>query len=351
MQPATSSRKVHLVGSVNLGSAEEVFTTASRILGERVSRLPDGETGARAQWTWWQAARLAADPRFEPAPPAAYGRWSNLTRVAVRDGVTDLTFDAPGYAAFAAESYEIFSRLKSAGTVAPHVRLLVALPTPYALLGYVAAEHRARVEPEIVRGVLDDLAQVVAAIPHDEAAIQWDICNEMVAVEGLDPPHFDDPVAGCADRIREITEAVPDDVEVGWHFCYGSYFDEHFIEPRSTELMVELANESLRGLRRTVDYLHFPVPIERSDDEYFAPLAGLTAPAETEVFLGLVHFEDGVEGARTRLAAADRHLPGCGIGTECGMGRCAAGATMPLLELHAAVADLHPSPALTASTS
>src|SRR5262245_54669475 len=39
----------HLVGSVPLASAEEVFRTLGRDLGDRVRRLPDGETGPRAE--------------------------------------------------------------------------------------------------------------------------------------------------------------------------------------------------------------------------------------------------------------------------------------------------------------
>jgi len=38
-------RGVHLVGSIPLASAEEVFRTGSSILGERLRRIPDGETG------------------------------------------------------------------------------------------------------------------------------------------------------------------------------------------------------------------------------------------------------------------------------------------------------------------
>ena len=43
-------RGVHLVGSVPLSTAEEVFRTASSILGGRLRRIPDGETGVRSNW-------------------------------------------------------------------------------------------------------------------------------------------------------------------------------------------------------------------------------------------------------------------------------------------------------------
>ena len=59
----------HLVGSIPLASAEDVFRTVSDTLGDRLRRVPDGETGARADWIVWQYAVLSARPEFEIAPP------------------------------------------------------------------------------------------------------------------------------------------------------------------------------------------------------------------------------------------------------------------------------------------
>jgi hypothetical protein len=80
------------------------------------------------------------------------------------------------------------------------------------------------------------------------------------------------------------------------------------------------------------------VPIERDDDAYFAPLSGLAWPAQTEVYLGLVHHEDGVEGALRRAATASRFVPDFGIATECGFGRGPRERTAALLDLHEQVA-------------
>ena len=46
--------KVHLVGSIALDSAEEVFRTAGQLLGRRLRRVPDGEPGGRRLWISWQ---------------------------------------------------------------------------------------------------------------------------------------------------------------------------------------------------------------------------------------------------------------------------------------------------------
>jgi len=55
-------RGVHLVGSVPLSNAGEVFRTASSILGGRLRRIPDGETGVRSNWIGWQINFLAQNP-------------------------------------------------------------------------------------------------------------------------------------------------------------------------------------------------------------------------------------------------------------------------------------------------
>ena len=46
-------RHVHLVGSVPLRNAREVFMTVSGLLGPRLERIRDGETGERSDWITW----------------------------------------------------------------------------------------------------------------------------------------------------------------------------------------------------------------------------------------------------------------------------------------------------------
>lgn len=87
------------------------------------------------------------------------------------------------------------------------------------------------------------------------------------------------------------------------------------------------------------------MPIERKDSAYFEPLGALKRSSDTELYLGLIHFRDGIEGARVRIAAAQAFLPALGVATECGMGRRQPGRggeeseLLRLLDLHAGVAD------------
>jgi hypothetical protein len=46
-------RDIYLVGSVPLENAEQVFEKISAAFGPRIKRIPDGETGERADWITW----------------------------------------------------------------------------------------------------------------------------------------------------------------------------------------------------------------------------------------------------------------------------------------------------------
>ena len=89
-----------------------------------------------------------------------------------------------------------------------------------------------------------------------------------------------------------------------------------------------------------MDYVHMPVPRERCDDDFFKPLAELDRQRIGEVYLGLVHYTDGVEGARRRINAAKKYLPEFGIAAECGFGRRPNHQdVMRLIKLHADIID------------
>ena len=96
---------------------------------------------------------------------------------------------------------------------------------------------------------------------------------------------------------------------------------KHFIEPVDATKMVELANLITHSVSRPITWLHMPVPIDRTDDAFYTPLKDLRLHPETELYLGLVHAQDGVEGTRRRIETAKKYAPSFGIGSECGISR------------------------------
>ena len=171
----------------------------------------------------------------------------------------------------------------------------------------------------------DEIAQLCAEIPHDKLCIQWDVCMEMVFWDGQDwrgrTQRTDVSNADFISRMQRISESVPADVELGIHLCYGDFEAKHFIEPRDAGKMVEFANALAQAIKHPLAFIHLPVPIDRDDDAFFKPFDALKLDRRTELYLGVVHAKDGVEGTRKRIAAAAKHVPQFGIACECGIAR------------------------------
>ena len=332
-------RGVHLVGSVPLANSEAVFREVSSRIGDRLRRLPDGETGIRTNWIQWQFPLLLEVPEFESAdePAGPFG-----ARLQLRSGsdAAGIQFPELGYRAAAVESYRVFSRLKRDGVIGEEVRFQVCLPTPLAVIHirFVPRDQEA-VELAYQRQLLEELDGLLDIIPAHELAIQWDTAVEFAILEGLLPSFLVDAETEIVDRLVRLADHVPPGVETGFHLCYGDVEHQHFIEPVDTTKLVAVANGVCAGVERSVDWIHMPVPRGRNDDAYFAPLTELQLQPETELYLGLVHLTDGVDGTEARIAAARRAVPEFGVATECGFGRRPAETIPALLDVHASVAD------------
>ncbi len=331
-------RDVLLVGSVPLADAHAVFTTASHILGDRLSRIPDGETGVRTNWIGWQVGVFMQNPQLEPVTQEK--RYDGLPQFQLKPGIApeELTFANLGYADAAIASYTVFRQLQEAGEIGAATKFQVSLPTPLAPLNRcITVASQAAVEPAYEARMLEELAMICAHIPHNHLAIQWDIAIEMAIIEGVWPTFFEDVFEGCISRIAHLSAQVPDGVELGYHLCYGDAMHQHFVQPADTTNLVRVANAISERVTRQIAWIHMPVPRERSDDAYFAPLAGLHLHPETTLFLGVVHLTDGIAGTEARIAAAARAVPDFGIATECGFGRRPPETVVALLDIHNAV--------------
>lgn len=337
--PELVASGVHLVGSVPLASPEAVFRAVTEALGDRLRRIPDGETGPRSDWIVWQLPVFTTQRQLEVAPPGA-DSWRPLPRVRLADGARaeSVAFGALGYADAALSSYRVFARLKRDGVVPVSCRFQVCLPTPLApISAFVVPEHQALLEPVYEAKVLEELDAILHELPHDQLAVQWDTNFEFGMLEGVFPVWFGDTKGGILERLLRISRHVPADVQLGYHLCYGDVQHRHFKEPADAGRLVEVANALAASLGRPLNWIHLPVPRERADEAYYAPLRELRLRAETELYLGLVHHTDGVEGTRHRMEVARRFAWGFGVATECGWGRRPAPTIPDLLCIHATV--------------
>lgn len=246
-----------------------------------------------------------------------------------------------GYDEHAILSYLQFCHLRNEGVIPAGVRFQVGLPTPLNVITmFVLPGYQIEAEKVYEAVLLKSLRNIQDNIPKEDLAIQWDMPLEMAFLEyaKLQPeertswlnepypavvskPWFDNVEKGIVERIKRMTAAVDEGVEMGFHFCYGDFTHKHFIDPLDTRTMVDLANRISVQSGRTIDWIHMPVPKDRVDEKYYEPLADLKLKKETELYLGLVHAGDR-QGTDERIEVAGRFAKkGFGVSTECGCGR------------------------------
>ena len=201
------------------------------------------------------------------------------------------------------------------------------------------------VAPSYEQALFADVDTALERLPHDRVAVQWDVAVEFGALEGAMGPKL--PINQIAPGLVRCIERVPADVPVGMHLCYGDYGHQHFKQPESLQMQVDLVNAVTSAARRPVNFVSFTVPQGRNDSSYFEPLGGLQTGSDTELDFALVpyHPDDQTPGTTAEqiehIDAALINSPGgarhWGICTECGMGRANAGDVPGLLDLHSQI--------------
>ncbi|MCJ1312660.1 hypothetical protein MMC25_006336 [Agyrium rufum] len=328
------------IGSVPLATNEVVFRTLAENHGQQLRRIPDGETGERHNFVIWQSKV------FEPTPSITRAK-SEYELPIVEDTnfepkAEDVKLNPTHFDDAAIESYRVFRRLKDECVIPKETRFQVSLPTPIIVLAvWIQDNSKAVVEPLYEKLLLDAVAQIQAEIPHEELAIQWDVAAEFGMLEDLGwlfTPWFPNVQAGIIERMQRLSAVIAPDVELGYHLCYGDIMHKHFTEPKDASKLVEMANLLTKKVDHPIAWIHMPVPKDRLDREYYAPLRGLELDEKTELYLGVVHADD-LEGTKKRIGVAKEVVPGLefGFASECGLGRTPVEQIKSILEITAAV--------------
>jgi len=166
-----------------------------------------------------------------------------------------------------------------------------------------------------------DLDRLLAAIPHHEVAVQWDVAVEFSLLEEFFGPIGTQAIDAIIANLVRCVDTVPGDVPVGLHLCYGDWGHQHFKQPESLALQVRVLNAVTAAAGRTVSFVSFTVPQYQRAESYFAPLAGLATGPDTEL----------IDAA---LAVGPTGTREWGVCTECGMGRARREEIPVLLDLH-----------------
>jgi methionine synthase II (cobalamin-independent) len=354
-QEISMTKTIHpvlLVGSVPLACSRDVFDAVGEHLGPLAACVPDGETGERLSWVSWLRSYVATLDGIELLPETELGgsKSRSIMCLRLREGFRahDLKLRPLGYTKHAVASYADFKASRAAGKIPEGTRFQVSIPSPLIMACTVRGPNE-EILSAFEQAVIEEIAEIAEHIPHEDLAIQLDVV-EPLAEEFRLRPEAGKPMLNdmnlwftsdqATDSAARVCNTLPADAQVGIHLCYGDPGGSHLIEPLDASVLRDFANALSEKITRPLNWIHMPIPIERDDDAYFAPLAGLRLQPQTQLYLGLVHQEDGVDGARGRMNAARRYVSSFGVATECGLGRLPKEIIPDLLDLHREVAEL-----------
>ena len=329
-----------LVGSVPLDTPEQVFRSFGPGIGEWLSYIPDGEVGERRYWVDGIAYRvLNGHPEIEtirrPAPTGdGVEEWRprgghDTFQFRVRPGVRRVRFGDPGwrlgYTRDAIGSYFVFRQLKKDGVVPEHLRFQVCLPLTYSAIGsyFPEAEELEKVVPGMTSALAAEVSEILRHIPARELAIQWDLAIENRFVEGHlargDIGAAKTEVRRLALPAAEVCAAIPDEVHVGYHSCFGTLNGWPTRQPKDMRGTVLLLNAMTEATARSVEFLHFPTA-GSVDEGYFSPLRDLEA-GDARIYVGAIHHLHGSGGMRAQFEVIRSMVPAFGLAAPCGFGR------------------------------
>jgi len=341
------TRPVFLVGSVPFHDTEEVFRRCGDLVGMVAKRLPDGERGGWLPGDDFRRARGLVEGHGKSLldPPV-----KKTVRLADGVSVDDLAFETLHYYPNAMASYGIFSRLRREGVIPAHLRFQVSIPTAFTGSIYFDHDQVRTLWPAYEKALLREVGRIVDAIPHEDLGISWDVVEFGISLANPDPREVFS-FTELADALARAVEVVPAGVECGFHFCYGGHNSNgmpreglNHRELNDTGLMVRFFNAVRASTRRRINWLHVPVPRSHDGKAYFAPLADLHRDPETELYLGLLYLNDGIERTRRKIAAAQEAAGEFGVGAACGLNPFVSGIAaervLETLAYHRTVAEI-----------
>jgi hypothetical protein len=219
---------VHFNGSVNLGDAESVMREIASRVPSGLRRIPDGETGDRGGWIFFQLQKFLQLPWLVPSRPlgAEDGEYDQLPQLRLAEGAdpAQVTWPDIGYADAYLESYRVFAGLRADGVIPPGVRFQVEYPTPLASIsGYIVPEQQQALLDSYERAMFADLDRLLAAIPPAEVAVQWDVAVEFGILEEAFAPGGAQAFDAIAAALARCVDQVPAGIPAGLHLCYGDY--------------------------------------------------------------------------------------------------------------------------------
>lgn len=326
-----------LVGSVPLKSAEEAMSTFGAALGPYLPAVPDGEVGERKSWVnrlSYQVFNGHIDLETIRRPQRVNGVEQLLPRgrddtwqFKVRDGVDIVRFGNPGsrlgYAKDAAGSYFVFKTLREMGVLPQNIRFQISIPMVNSVVRpstFPDPRDLDKIRLGYEEAVAAELDAILETIPHDDLAVQWDCAWEVSAVyEGVEGWPEEREKSTHVAPIGRLSRRVPENVDLGFHFCFGTFGGWPRFAPGDLGRAVELINAAVAVAGRRTSWVHIPT-LDTTDEAFYAPLAKLDVKG-ARIYIGMIH---NMKTFDQRLAVVRRFVPDFGLAAYCGFGRTPA---------------------------
>ena len=175
-----------------------------------------------------------------------------MAQLRLADGASADTIDWPnlGYADAYAESFEIFDRLQQDGTIPAGVRIQVQYPTPLAsMAGTIVPEDMPAVAAAYEARAVRRPRQRCSAASRTTASRCSGTSRSSSACSRARwaPTH-----AAGAGRARPGALPRPGarpTCRSGMHLCYGDYGHQHFKQPESLQMQVDVVNAVVAAAR------------------------------------------------------------------------------------------------------
>ena len=338
-----------LLGSLPYETAEENLRAFGTTFGNDLPGLPDGEVLDRRRWVAGLAWRFFANhPSVEilqrpfsvegveatRPPMGTVQNWKfRLRKGSPPPRWGDLGWRL-GYAKDAVNSYAIFRSMKREGLVPKDLRFQIAIPLTSSAVDWCFPPE----EWDVVRAgyeeaVAAEVAKICEKIPHQDLMFQWDACIEFMDLESVpDGQKFDDKLKHHGTPAH-LSAAIPADVLLGYHICYGVLGKWPMVDPfKDLSRAVALANSLIANSGRRTDFIHIPVLAKRPA-EYSAPLKDLKL-RDAKLYLGVIHDMDDENEFKRLLATLKKSVPAFGIAAQCGLARYGVAGAANVIEDH-----------------
>jgi hypothetical protein len=347
------SGELLLVGSVPLETVEEVLRNFGPPLGSYLNSIPDGEVGTRK---WW-VARLQFEvfnghPELEvltrPAPDGGVERLfprdvTDRWGFRVKDGVDVVRFGHAGwrlgFAKDAISSYFVFRTLKEKGVIPKAVRFQIAMPLVNSVVTkhiFPTAGDLEKVRPGYEEALGEEIKAIVRKLPADDIALQWDCCYEINDVySSANEMDLQKAIERNIGQITRLSSLVPESIQLGVHFCFGTLGGWPRFAPDDLGAAVELANAAITKAGRRLDWVHIPT-LDTINEGFYAPLKTLQ-PHGARIYLGLIHSMGTFE---KRFELAHKYLHDFGVAAFCGFGREPVSSLPSIIKDHLTAVDI-----------